>query len=181
MSGSSTAGPLAKGSDPGARIAGDRVEASVAVAIDPVAAFDLFTRATDLWWRRGVRFRAAGRAPSALHFEPRTGGRLFEEYEGDAGPCLVEFGRIIAWEPPVRLVFEWRNTNFTAGEKTEVEVSFAAIPSGTCVTVVHRGWASLPADHPVRHGMDTAAFIRTMGLWWGDLLSSLREHAARAR
>jgi hypothetical protein len=28
----------------------------------------------------------------------------------------------------------------------------------------------------VRHGMGVPEFIRTMGLWWGDLLTSLREH-----
>jgi hypothetical protein len=46
------------------------------------------------------------------------------------------------------------------------------------VTVTHRGWASLRPDHPVRHGHEVPAFIRMMGLWWGDLLTSLREHAA---
>ena len=58
---------------------------------------------------------------------------------------------------------------------------FAPSPSGTLVTVTHRGWASLRPDHPARHGQEVAAFIRTMGLWWGELLTSLREHAARAR
>ncbi|MGE0581265.1 MAG: SRPBCC domain-containing protein [Steroidobacteraceae bacterium] len=160
------------------RIPGDQVEVSVTVPVGPAVAFDLFTRETDLWWRRGVRFRAAGRAPGALHFEPGVGGRLFEEYSNDAGVHLVEFGRVTAWEPPARLVFEWRNVNFAPDEKTEVDVSFEAIHGGTRITLIHRGWASLRADHPARHGMAVAAFIRTMGLWWGDLLSALREHAA---
>ena len=30
----------------------------------------------------------------------------------------------------------------------------------------------------VRIGHEVAAFIRMMGLWWGDLMTSLREHAA---
>ena len=47
-------------------------------------------------------------------------------------------------------------------------------PSGTLVTVTHRGWASLRPDHPARHGQDVGPFIRTMGLWWGDQLTSLR-------
>lgn len=164
---------------PGARAPGDQAEASVTIAAEPAVAFDLFTRETDLWWRRGLRFRAGGRSPGALHFEPGVGGRLFEEYPGDAGPRLVEFGRITVWEPPARLVFEWRGVNFAPHEKTEVDVAFEAIRGGTRVTVIHRGWAGLPADHPVRHGMATAAFIRTMGLRWGELLSALREHAAR--
>jgi len=51
-------------------------------------------------------------------------------------------------------------------------------PSGTLVTVTHRGFASLRPDHPVRHGEEVPAFIRMMALWWGDLLTSLREHVA---
>ncbi len=160
-------------------VPGDQVEVSVIVSVDPVAAFDLFTRETDLWWRRGLRFRAGGRSPGALQFEPGVGGRLFEEFTGDAGPCLVEFGRITLWQPPARLVFEWRNVNFAPDERTEVDISFEAADSGTRVTVIHRGWAGLPADHPARHGKETAAFIRMIGLWWGDLLSAFREHVAR--
>lgn len=167
------------GGGSGPRQPGDRVEASVTVAVDPAQAFDLFTRETDLWWRRGLRFRAGGRAAGALHFEPGVGGRLFEEYAGDDGPRLVVFGRITVWEPPARLCFEWRNVNFTPDEQTAVEVSFESVGSGTRVTVIHSGWASLRADHPARHGMETAAFIRMTGLWWGDLLSALREHAVR--
>lgn len=158
---------------------GDQARVSAVVAVSPAQAFDLFTRETDLWWRRGVRFRAGGRAPGALHFEPGAGGRLFEEFTGTSGPQLVEFGRIIIWDPPARLVFEWHGVNFAPGEKTEVDVSFEPAGDGTLVTVVHRGWAALRADHPVRHGKETAAFIGGIGLWWGDLLSALREHAAR--
>lgn len=158
---------------------GDQARVSVTVAVPPAEAFEIFTCETDLWWRRGMRFRAGGRSPGALHFEPGVGGRLFEEFHGAAGPQLVEFGRVTVWEPPKRLVFEWRNVNFAPGEKTEVDVDFAPSGAGTRVTVVHRGWASLRADHPARHGEETVAFIRGMGLWWGDLLSALREYAAR--
>ncbi|MGD9599722.1 MAG: SRPBCC domain-containing protein [Steroidobacteraceae bacterium] len=160
---------------------GDQARASVMLAVSQADAFDIFTRETDLWWRRGLRFRAGGRAPGALHFEPGVGGRLFEEFEGTSGPQLVEFGRVTVWEPPVRLVFEWRNVNFAPGEKTEVDVRFEEAPSGTRVTVTHRGWAAIPADHPARHGEAPAVVIRRLGLWWGELLSALREHAARHR
>lgn len=161
--------------------AGDAVRVSVAVALDPAEAFELFTRETDLWWRRGLRFRAGGRSPGALHFEPGLGGRLFEEYDAGQGRQLVEFGRITEWDPPNRLGFEWRGVNFAPAEKTLVEVQFEPAPGGTRVTVVHSGWASLRPDHPVRHGAEVPAFVRTMGLWWGDLLSSFRECGARPR
>ena len=52
---------------------------------------------------------------------------------------------------------------------------------GTQVTLEHRGWASLPDDHPVRHGHVGPDFSRWIGMWWGDLMTALREHAARSR
>jgi hypothetical protein len=58
-----------------------------------------------------------------------------------------------------------------------VEVRFDPVRGGTRVTLEHRGWASIRGDHPVRHGEEGAAFIRTIGLWWGELLTSLRERA----
>jgi len=67
---------------------------------------------------------------------------------------------------------------FDTTEKTEVLVLFAPSSSATLVTVHHRGWSRIRGDHPVRHGSDAPAFIRMMGLWWGDLMTSLREHVA---
>jgi hypothetical protein len=157
-------------------VPGDQVTVTVSVAVEPAVAFRVFTEETDLWWRRGLAFRASGRKPGALCFEPRLGGRMFEAFESDSGPRLVEFGHITAWEPPSRLMFEWRGVNFAPGERTEVEVRFEPTETGTRVTLQHRGWASLRPDHPVRHGLQGAAFIAMYGRWWADLMTSMREH-----
>jgi uncharacterized protein YndB with AHSA1/START domain len=158
---------------------GDQATISVLVAVDPAIAFRVFTEEIDRWWRRGLKYRVSGKRRGMLHLEPRDGGRLFESFETSAGErVVVETGRVTTWDPPARLVFEWRAVNFASSEKTEVEVIFAPSASGTLVTVKHRGWSAIRADHPARHGEDVSAFLRTMGLWWGDLLTSLREHAA---
>jgi hypothetical protein len=34
----------------------------------------------------------------------------------------------------------------------------------------------LRPDHPARHGREGAEFYRMIGLWWGEQMSSLREH-----
>ncbi len=47
------------------------------------------------------------------------------------------------------------------------------------VRVEHSGWNTLPDDHPARHGLTGAEFSRMIGMWWGDLARSLREHVAR--
>lgn len=161
---------------------GDSARVSIRVEVDCALAFRLFTEEIDRWWLRGLRYRVAGLRRGIVHLEGQVGGRLFESFDTDEGTKVFETGRVTAWEPPARLVFEWRGVNFAPGEKTEVEVTFA--PSGaaaTLVTVTHRGFASLRPDHPVRHGQSEAAFIRGMGMWWGDLMTSLRELAATAQ
>src|SRR5512143_925887 len=91
---------------------GDRATVSVFVAVAPQAAFEAFTREIDLWWRRGPRYRIAGRRAGLLTFEPRVGGRLLETVETGAGPRAFEVGLITGWEPAARLEFEWRGVNF---------------------------------------------------------------------
>ena len=157
---------------------GDQARVTVSVAVPPAEAFRIFTEEIDLWWRRGRRFRNAPGERGLIRLEPGVGGRVFESFTTDAGETVVEIGRTQVWQPPQRLVFEWRAANFAAHETTEVEVRFEPSTSGTQVTVVHRGWSALRADHPVRHGLDSPAFVRMMGLWWGDLLTSLRQLAA---
>lgn len=155
---------------------GDGATVTVSVRVSPEEAFDVFTRETDLWWRQGPRFRIAGRHPSRLAFEGGPDGRLFETVQLPAGPRTYEVGRIVAWDPPRRLAFEWRGVNFAPGESTRVEVSFRALGESTLVTVRHAGFAALREDHPAKHALPAAEFSRMMGLWWGDLLTSLREH-----
>ncbi|MCA9679454.1 MAG: SRPBCC domain-containing protein, partial [Myxococcales bacterium] len=159
---------------------GDQARVSVTVAVPPAEAFAIFTDEIDLWWRRGPRFRMGGRSPGVLQFEARVGGRLFERFPGAGGDAghVIEIGTVTAWEPPTRLAFTWRNTNFAPDEVTWVEIGFEPVATGTRVVVVHRGWAALRPDHPTRHGRTGAAFSATIGRWWGDLLTALREHAA---
>lgn len=155
---------------------GDQAVVSALVKVEPAEAFRIFTEEIDLWWRGGMKYRI-GRKRSVVHLEPKLGGRLFESFETAAGEKVKETGRVTCFEPPRRLVLEWRAVNFAPDETTEVEVSFEASPSGTLVTVRHRGWAKIRADHPVRHGADVPSFIGNLGMWWADLLTSLRDRA----
>lgn len=154
----------------------DRAEVSVYVAVPQATAFEVFTQEIDLWWRKGPAYRIAGHARGTLHFELGLGGRILESFDGDAGPHTFEVGTVKIWQPPALLEFEWRGVNFKPGESTPVEVAFTARGEGTLVSVVHRGWSALPSDHPVRHGEADAEFIRSIGLWWGSLMTSLRRH-----
>jgi uncharacterized protein YndB with AHSA1/START domain len=160
--------------------AGDTATVSVFVAVAPDVAFDVFTREIDRWWKQGPKFRIAGKRRGTLYFEPALGGRLYESFDLSTGPRTFEVGRVTAWDPPAYLELEWRGVNFKPDEKTTVEVRFQPQRDGTLVTVKHRGWSSLPADHPARHGLVGPDFTVMMGMWWGELMTSLREHVASA-
>jgi uncharacterized protein YndB with AHSA1/START domain len=159
---------------------GDQARVSVSVPVPLAVAFRVFTEEIDGWWKRGPAYRAGGKTGGVIRLEGGVGGRLVESFETAKGPRVVETGRVTAWDPPSRLVFEWRGVNFGPGEKTEVEVAFEPSESGTLVTVTHRGWTRIRPDHPARHGLEPAPFIRMMGLWWGELMTSLRQHAGGA-
>ena len=157
-------------------IAGDKVRVQTFVRVAIADAFDVFTLELDQWWRRGPAYRVGGKQPGALHLEPELGGRIFEQY-GERGEGLHEIGTITAWEPPRHFAFTWRGINFAPGQSTTVEVWFEERSGGTRVTLEHRGFAALPDDHPVRHGKPVPEFIANLGMWWGGLLTSLRERA----
>jgi uncharacterized protein YndB with AHSA1/START domain len=166
-------------------MSGDRVSVSVFVEAPPAIAFEVFTAQIDLWWRHGMKFRAGGRGRSVLHLEPRLGGRLFEAIEAAepdprASPQVMQTGTVTAWDPPHALEIEWRGVNFAPHEKTTIAVRFEARATGTSVTLVHSGFASLPADHPVRHGQAADVFVRAMAMWWSDQMASLRMRVAES-
>ncbi|MCP3100710.1 SRPBCC domain-containing protein [Myxococcus sp. K15C18031901] len=145
------------------------------IRVAPDVAFTVFTEETDLWWRRGVRFRGSASPRSVVRFEGGAGGRLVEE---DAEGAF-EIGRVLQWEPGARLRFEWRGRNFAPGEKTEVDVRFEQAPGGTRVVLEHKGWEALRPDHPVRHARPVSEFLAMMGLWWADQTTPWRLNAER--
>jgi uncharacterized protein YndB with AHSA1/START domain len=155
----------------------DSVKVTTFVGVSPREAFEIFTAEIDLWWRRGPRYRMSGGSArkGTLRFEGSAERRLVEAFEDGE---VFEIGRVLAWEPAERLLLEWRARNFTRDEQTEVEVRFEPSGAGTRVVIEHRGWASIREDHPARHGLVGGAFTAMIGLWWGELATSLRGYAA---
>lgn len=169
--------------------AGDAARVTVMVRVPVAHAFQVFTEQMDLWWRRGPAYRLARGRTGTIVLEPGVGGRLFESYPTDTGERTVVTGRVTSWEPPRRLVFEWRAVNFEPDDpSTEVEVRMQPYPPGasddtelTEVTVVHRGWSDVRPGHPARHGSEGAAMARRIGLWWGRLMGDFREYGNGAQ
>jgi uncharacterized protein YndB with AHSA1/START domain len=102
-------------------------------------AFRVFTTEIAAWWPVAGHSVEPDRV-EAVVLEGRPGGRLYERWH-DGGEA--DWGRVVAWEPPQRLVLSWKpNPERTAA--TEVEVRFVAVePDHTRVELEHRGWERL--------------------------------------
>ena len=116
----------------------DPLRIEFTVACPPERAFALWAEQTSRWWPHG--HSVSGEPGLSVIFEP--GGRIFERtpegFEHD-------WGEVLAWEPPHRLVYLW-HLRFDRSDATEVEVTFAPHTDGTAVTIEHRGWERLGAQ-----------------------------------
>ena len=155
--------------------AADAVTVSIEVAVAPAFAFEVFTEDLDAWWRYGPTYRFVSPYTGIMKLEPGVGGRLLHVHDEATGEAFV-VGHVRAWDPPARLVFSWRLPNFAPDQDTEVEVRFQPAPSGTRVTVTHRGWDDVPVGHPARHGQVGRAFVLFKGHWWAELLAAAKAH-----
>jgi uncharacterized protein YndB with AHSA1/START domain len=133
------------------------VRQSVTVRATPAAAFAIFTDDFDSWWPRSHHI---GRSPMKKAFvEGRAGGRCYTLQE-DGTEC--DWGTVLVWEPPRRLVLAWQ---ISAGwqyepdlaKSSEVEVQFTALADGrTRVDLEHRGFERMgPAGGAMRSAVDS--------------------------
>ncbi|MGK9165925.1 SRPBCC family protein [Inquilinus limosus] len=112
------------------------VRKSIRVRTEPRRAFDVFTAGMTRWWPR--RHSIGGSPIKEVVVEPEAGGRWFERGE-DGTEC--QWGKVLAWEPPARLVLAWQiNTQWRYDPDlvTELEVRFSADGDGTLVELEHR-------------------------------------------
>jgi uncharacterized protein YndB with AHSA1/START domain len=132
----------------------DPIELSFTVACEPAHAFGVWAARTASLWPSGHTM--SGDPATVVTFEPTVGGRIYERT-----PAGVEhdWGRILAWEPPGRLVYTWHMGSAGPAGATEVTVTFTpAEAGGTTVRVVHAGWERLGAEGPERRRRNQAGW-----------------------
>lgn len=113
------------------------VRSSIEVPTTPEHAFEVFTAGIDRWWTRSHHVQQGDL--KEIGVEPFAGGRLWEE--NDAGETCT-WGRVLAWEPPGRLVFSWLigpdwGIPAADAEGSRVTVIFTQVAAGTRVDLVH--------------------------------------------
>jgi uncharacterized protein YndB with AHSA1/START domain len=114
------------------------VRQSITVTAPQERAFTTFTQGINQWWPRSHKIGGAELAEAVL--EGREGGRWYER-DVDGSEC--DWGKVLVWEPPTRLVLAWQISGewaYDAELLTEVEVSFVSEgPDRTRVELEHRG------------------------------------------
>ncbi len=115
----------------------DLVKKSIFVKATPERAFEVFTKDMSSWWPLASHHISKVDAVAAV-IEPFVGGRWVERGT-DGSEC--DWGKVLAWEPPARLVLAWQISaawQHDAQLMTEVEVRFTAENGGTRVDLEHR-------------------------------------------
>jgi uncharacterized protein YndB with AHSA1/START domain len=148
------------------------VEKTLLVAASPQKAFDVFTAGFDRWWPRS---HSIGEAPlKTAVLEGRAGGRWYGLLENGRE---AEWGDVLAWDPPNRLLLAWRigaDWKYDPALLTEVEVVFTAEGEGTRVNLEHRLLENMGAE-----GEGARASFDSDGGWSG-LLQMFAAEAAKA-
>jgi uncharacterized protein YndB with AHSA1/START domain len=150
------------------------VRQATLVRSDIAHTFEVFVTAIGVWWPVQP-LSAGGDLAVDVTVEPRLHGRVFETW---ADGTVVEWGRLLAWEPPHRIAMTWTSTPVT----TEVELSFTELgPALTRVAVEHRGWealseAQLSEDCALPGGYASGAYANG----WAHILTQLAAAAEAA-
>jgi uncharacterized protein YndB with AHSA1/START domain len=135
-------------------------------------AWRVFTEKMGTWWPLSAY--KIGKAPAVdAIVEPHVGGRWYER--GDDG-STCQWGSVLTWEPPSRLVLSWDITadwQYDPALKTEVEIRFIAEgKSATRVELEHRRLDRYGARRDeMRRVFDTEGD-------WGRLLQGFAQVAA---
>jgi len=101
------------------------IRKSLVVKTDANNAFTTFTAGISRWWPRPFTIGASPIKDVVM--EPRADGRWFERGE-DGSEC--NWGKVVAWEPPTRVVLTWQISGewkYEPGLITELEVKFTPV------------------------------------------------------
>jgi uncharacterized protein YndB with AHSA1/START domain len=114
------------------------IKKSTNVEVAQNVAWRVFTEKMATWWPLAY-YKIGNAAAVDAIIEPHVGGRWYERGE-DGSTC--QWGRVLIWEPPSRIVLSWdinADWKYDPALNTEIEVRFIAEGnSRTRVELEHR-------------------------------------------
>lgn len=154
------------------RISPAPIRKSLRVRAGQRKAFDTFAGAMGSWWLKTHSLVESGQKDVVI--EPRAGGRWYEI--GNDG-SEKQWGRVLAWEAPVRVLLAWQlNAEWTYDPDFETIVEVRFTTDGDDHTIVdfeHRGLEAFgERAEAVRGDYDTG-----MDGGWQQLLENYRTAA----
>jgi len=146
------------------------IRKEIRVKAAPACAFEIFTLGMSQWWLKTHTINPTKSPIKDILIEPRQGGRWYERGE-DGSEC--QWGKVLAWEPPARLLLAWQinaQWQFDPNLVTEVEIRFTPDGNGTKVVLEHRLLERL--------GDAAEAMRQAFERGWGSLLEQFATKAA---
>ena len=148
------------------------IKKQIVVETSQQRAFRTFTDGIDRWWPREHHIGASPLERMVL--EPRAGGRWYSICRDGSE---VDVGKVLAWEPPDRLVLAWQITaswQYDPAFSTEIEIGFIVeAPRRTRVELEHKQLE--------RYGADAEAVKKTFesdDAWLAQLVAFARAAVA---
>src|SRR3954467_10280209 len=133
-------------------------------------AFTVFASRMGDWWHKEHSI-ATGTTQKDVIIEPRAGGRWYEK--GTDG-SEHQWGKVVAYDPPRRLVLAWQLTRefqYDPDFETTVEATFEEADGVTTAHFEHRDLE--------RMGTDAVELFESMDGGWGLLLDLFKAEAER--
>lgn len=150
------------------------VRSEVVVEAPADRAFRVFTEKMETWWPATHHI---GKVPfKSIVLDRRANGR-WAEIGTDGSEC--DWGQVLVWDPPKRLVLGWQLTaewQYDENFVTEVEISFTPLAAGkTRVALEHRNLE--------RFGKNAEAFAKSISSdgGWPTILNKFAEAAAQVQ
>jgi uncharacterized protein YndB with AHSA1/START domain len=141
------------------------VKKSITVRASVPQAFEIFTADFDSWWPRSHHIGSSPMQKAII--ETHLRGRCYSE-QIDGTEC--DWGQVLAWEPPHRLVIAWQiggdwKYEPDLAKSSEVEILFTEEPDGrTLVSLEHRH-----LDRTATHAEAMRASLESPNGWGGML------------
>jgi uncharacterized protein YndB with AHSA1/START domain len=153
------------------RIAPAAIRKTIEVKAPRERAFDVFAQRMGEWWHKDHSLAKDTQQVDVV-IEPRAGGRW---YEKGADGSEQNWGKVLAWDPPHRLMLAWQLTRefeYDPNFETTIEVTFEERGPITVVRFEHRDLE--------RMGEGAVETFEAMDGGWGMLLDLFKAEAERA-